>query len=971
MTRTPLAIAVLLILSTALSCARNDPAAPAVAPEPRPTTAATAPDELLRDQSASLAYGAESYRVISRPDEIVSVLKNGLTVITKRVPSPVVSVRAYVAAGGVYEGKWLGGGLSHLLEHLVAGGSNERRTEAENRNLLQELGNNSNAYTYADRTAFFVNTTTDNAAKAVDLVAGWMLGAKITRAEYAREYMVVQRELEKDKGEADWVYYDLANFNRYLVSPARVPVIGYQEVIQGLSRDDVYAYYKLAYVPNNMLFVVAGDKDPEALLAMVQQNVKDAKPGRAFGHDIAGEPPVRAPRTQVATFPKLGQARAQIGFPSVKITDADLYALDLLSTVLGGGDSSILNEEIRDKRQLVTEVLVSSATPAYVEGTFAVDFKCDPAKLADATRAIVEQLEKMKTGEIDPERVKRAKSIMRTSSVYGRQTAETIAESLADGYLSAGDPHFLDHYTDRIQKVEPKDLQRVAAKYLDAERLITTVLLPEEFVGAAGLPKAQQVVAAATAGVTNKAATTKPASPVERVVLDNGTVLLVKRMTASPVVSINLYARGGASAEDEKSNGLGNFAMEMLTRGTKTKSAQQLAETFDALGAQVEAGCANNNWFWKATGLAEDFPKLMEAYADVVNNASFPESEIAPMKERVLAAIEGQDADWFAQAMRFFRKTYFGPQKSPYQFTVLGSSERVKAMTRNEIQQWYEKEILSRPRVLAIYGDVDVAQAKELAKSLFGKGAKSVVSKPETSEPKLAATTGVPTINVIRVEVQKTNNPQAGVVVGFPTASTVATTQQPVIDMADCLTSGYGYPTGYIFEILRGRGLVYDANAFNFPGLDRSKPGALIAYAGCDPKNVNECAAVILESVARLQGTDADVNADWFGRSKKLITTGEAMQNETAGDQAARAALDELYGLGYDHHARFADRINKVTPADVRTFAGARLNECVITVSTPEPDWVKIPNGPRTYKSFPEVDLTPKGVQHDTGGGAK
>src|SRR5205814_9607784 len=139
-----------------------------------------------------------------------------------------------------------------LLEHLVAGGTNERRTEAQNRDLLQELGNNSNAYTTADHTCFFVNTTTDKLDKAVDLVSGWMFGAAITPAEYRREYEVVQRELERDKGQPDDVFSELTFDNRYRVSPARVQVIGYQEVIQGLSRDDVFSYYKLAYQPNNM-----------------------------------------------------------------------------------------------------------------------------------------------------------------------------------------------------------------------------------------------------------------------------------------------------------------------------------------------------------------------------------------------------------------------------------------------------------------------------------------------------------------------------------------------------------------------------------------------------------------------------------------------------------------------------------------------------------------------------------------------
>src|SRR4051812_33620532 len=136
----------------ATSCTRttNQPAG-AAAPAAR-----SAGGGMLRPADASLAYGAESYRLISQPDEIVSVLKNGLTVITKRVPSPVVSVRGYVFAGGVYEAKWLGGGLSHLLEHLVGGGANDRRAGEGNRDLLPGVGDNSKAYTFTHPPALFV-----------------------------------------------------------------------------------------------------------------------------------------------------------------------------------------------------------------------------------------------------------------------------------------------------------------------------------------------------------------------------------------------------------------------------------------------------------------------------------------------------------------------------------------------------------------------------------------------------------------------------------------------------------------------------------------------------------------------------------------------------------------------------------------------------------------------------------------------
>src|SRR5256885_5993933 len=118
----------------------------------------------------------------------------------------------------------------------------------------------------------------------------------------------------------------ISMMNRYHVSPSRVPVIGYQEVIQGLSRDDVYNYYKLAYEPSNMVFSVVGDVDPEQMLATVRKYVADFKPSRVFEHNIEPEPPVLAPRTLVATFPKLGQARLQLGFPSVRLDHPDLYA---------------------------------------------------------------------------------------------------------------------------------------------------------------------------------------------------------------------------------------------------------------------------------------------------------------------------------------------------------------------------------------------------------------------------------------------------------------------------------------------------------------------------------------------------------------------------------------------------------------------------------------------------------------------
>ena len=944
-------------------------------PQSRPSAAALpaeARGQVASDtgqQNATPRFATESYRLVSEKDEIVSVLQNGLVVITKRVPSPVLAVRGYALTGGVYEGQWLGGGLSHLVEHLVAGGSNGRRNEEQNKELLQVIGNNSNAETTEDHTVFFVNTTPEHMAQAVDLVTGWMFTAKITPQEYEREYEVVQRELEMGKGEPERQLYYMMMMNRYRVSPARVPVIGYQPVIQGLSRDDVYNYYRMAYVPNNMMFVVAGNEDPEKMLKAVQQ-YSDYAPGRVFSHNIAAEPPVVSPRTLAATFPKLGDARVNLALPSVTIFSRDMYALDLLAAVLGQGESSMLTEEIRDRKQLVTAIGADDETPSYVDGSFDIMMELKPERVGEATAAVLDLLDWVKDHAIEPERIDRAKQLLRSALIQRRLKSEDLAATLGDDFMMTGDSHFSDVYLKRIDELTANDLQAAARKYFDRGKLITSAMFPAEFAGAEGLPKVEDILR--PAATTQQVAQQQPSqSAVERVVLDNGTVLLVKRITTTPRVEIQMYSLGGVTAEDAKTNGLGNFTMKMLPRGTTTRNAQQIAEFFDSIGGAIGTTCGNNTWAWDANCLGKDFDKAFEAYADVVNDPTFPQDEATAMKKRIESAIAAEDADWSAQAARFFRKMFYGPSNSPYQFLPIGTQENVESFTTQQAKDWYEQKVQAAPRVLAVYGDVEVEHVKQLAADLLGKGKKRPQPAPPT-EPNPAqfpsASSGPPQVQVTRVETQKTEQALAGVIIGYDSKSVVGDPANYTLDVIDTLTSGYTYPTGYIFETLRGLGLVYVADARNVPGRDASLPGTFEAYAGCDPKNVNRVVELILENIARVEGTPQDINMDWFKRSKELIAVADAMDNETPAAQAQLAAVDEVLGLGYDYHKQFADHIRQVTLADVQPVARQRLRSCVVTISTPRPDLVQIRPGVRTYQSFPPVDLTPKGVRHDVGG---
>jgi zinc protease len=980
-----LAIAALLVTTPLAGCglfrsspSRSTPIKPNAAANvpvtPPGSTASTAADtsgELLKSVDDLEGYGAEQYRIVSKPDEVVAVLKNGATVICKRVVSPAVSVRAYARTGGAFEGRWLGGGLSHLLEHLVAGGSNEKRTEEQNRDLLQKIGNDSNAYTTSEHTSYFVNTTAENLEPAVDLVCNWVLGAKITDSEYRREYLVVQRELEMGKGEPDRVLYYLASANRYIASPARVPVIGYQEVIQGLSRDDVYAYYKLAYVPNNLIFSIAGDVDPEAMLAAVKRQVKNAKPGREFDRDIPPEPPVVAPRTVVATFPKLGEARVQLAFPTIRLADADLYALDLLATVLAGGESAVLVEQLRDQKQLVSSVTTVSDTPSYVEGSFQVELQLDPEKLKEATDATLALLEKVAADGVDARRLARAKVQMRTNRLRFLQTAEDVASELAQNFLSTGDIHFNDRYIERIEQVTPEQVKAVAAKYFDRQKLLTTALLPAEYTGSAGLPKAESLLRSMSSAAIRPAA--RQSDLVKRS-LGPDTTLLVRRLPGAPLVSIQTYALGGVSVEDVDSNGLGNLAMQMVSRGTATRSPAQIAEFWDSIGGDFEAVSGNNTWSWAATCLPGDFTRAFEVFSDIVHAPSFPEAELKLVKPRVIAAIEGQDADWATQALRFFRKTYFGPSGSPYQFVAAGTRQNVEKFDIAAVRDWYARRVLPAKRVVAVFGDVDPAEAEALARKHFARESAALSNQPATrpvvNELKAPqpAFDDVPTVAVDQVAVNKTEQELAGVVIGFKADTVLGEPATFPLAIGDTMASGYTYPTGWIFETLRGRGLSYVAHAQNSPGRSPTLPGAFVVYAGCEPQNVNEVIDVMIENIARLQGAPQDWNATWFQRSKDLVVVAEALETQTPAQQASQAAMDELYGMGLMWRKSFADNIRRVTPEEIRKIAQNRLSHCVVTVSTPRPDLVRATSGIRRFQRFAPVELTPRTTQHNSSG---
>src|ERR1041385_6180641 len=238
----------------------------------------------------------------------LTTFENGLTVIVREDHSaPVVSAQAWCMAGSIHEAEWLGAGMSHVLEHMLFKGTTTRagsRIDQE----VQEAGGYMNAYTSFDRTVYHIDVPNTGATIAIDILADIMQNASLPPDELAKEMDVIRREMDMyqdDPGRrASRRLFETA----YTRSPYRFTVIGYPDIFNEVKPDDIRAYYRERYAPNNVFFVVSGDISFADVVAQIRKAYEKNKAKPLPPVVLPGEPKQTAPREVVEEAPiELGQ----------------------------------------------------------------------------------------------------------------------------------------------------------------------------------------------------------------------------------------------------------------------------------------------------------------------------------------------------------------------------------------------------------------------------------------------------------------------------------------------------------------------------------------------------------------------------------------------------------------------------------------------------------------------------------------
>ncbi len=837
-----------------------------------------------------------------------TVLPNGLTIITREDHSaPVASVQVWAKVGSIHEASQMGAGLSHILEHMLFKGT-EKRGVSDIARQVEAHGGYINAYTTWDHTVYHIDIpsdggksgTTQGTEMAIDILADAIMNSTMPPKEYLLEQKVILREMAMGRDNPDRQANELFFSTVYSTHPARHPVIGYEEVYLALKREDVMAYYKERYVPNNLLFIVVGDVDPVKVREQITKLMGSWQRKALPPYYVPDEPKQISQRVMVEESRTAAQqARIYLGYQTCDFRSPDTAPLEILAMTAGQGLSSRLYQSLREKKQLVHEVDAWSYTPSW-QGVLGVSAITDPDKAEAARDAILAELEKFKISLITQAELSKTLKIAVSSHLSSRKTMGGQASDLGSNELLAGDLAYSDRYLAELQKVTPEDVRRVARTYIKPEMLNVAILQPKGSIrkSVAVAPKVKE-------------------QSIEKTSLPNGLTLLTKEEHRLPFVELRLVMKSGLLFEQEKNNGISQLTARLLLKGTRKRTAEEIVREIESVGGSISTYSGSNSMGLSIEVMQPDLPLALEIMSDILCESTFENAEISREQEAQISEIRQEKEQPVKIAMQNARDRLFGAH--PYHLPGLGTEKTVQSISRKDIQEFWKRIAVPSNIVLSIFGDIRMEQPGRLVEKHLGKLKGPPVSLPVARSTNFGKSDRI---------TDKQDKEQGVVVIAFPGID-IRNPDRASLDLMNAALSGMG---SRLFLRLRDQlALCYYVGVNAMVGID---PGFVYFYIGAEPAKLVEAEREILAEIEKIR--KESITSEELARARNGLVGEKKMQKQNLGELALTSALDELYGLGYDYSEKLEAAYGSTTAAQVQSAAQKYLGQpSVISVVKP------------------------------------
>ncbi len=427
-----------------------------------------------------------------------------------------------------------------------------------------------------------------------------------------------------------------------------------------------------------------------------------------------------------------------------------------------------------------------------------------------------------------------------------------------------------------------------AKSYFKQDKAVSAALVP---------PAAEEVKPKA-------ASSSKSEVKIKKWVLeDNGLTLLVRENHQLPLVTVHAVLKGGVRAEQENNNGVFNFIQQMLLKGTKSMSGEQIASTLESVGGHIDVDSGTNIANCTITVQQNDLGLAVKLLADVLMNPGFPETELENARAKIQADISAQNDELIYVARKLFMKALF--RQHPYRLPSLGTEKSVAGISRDELLKMHNDYYVPNNMVLSVFGDVAADEVLGHVKQVWGQfKAKDLPPLDITPEGALTEK---------RLVQEAADKEQTVLLLGYPGID-ILHKDRYAFRVLTYILSGQG---SRVFDNLREKqGLAYYAGAFMFSGID---PGACIFYVGTTAEKLKDAREGLLLEIDRLR--EELVTDDELNLAQQNIIGNQLIARQQNQSFAEEAALDELLGLGYEEIERFKQGIRQITREDIKRIA--------------------------------------------------
>jgi len=825
-------------------------------------------------------------------------------------------------------------GFAHMFEHLMFKASRNLAAEQMDR-LTEDVGGNNNASTNDDYTEYHEVIPANHLQRLLFAEADRMASLVVEPKSFSSERDVVKEELRQNTnarpyGKLFSLYFPAIS---YTTHPYARGTIGSIDNLDSAQIDDVRAFHALYYRPDNAVLVVAGNFDPAQLDTWVDRYFGPIKrPDWSIPRVTVTEPERTVAVSRTIYEPNTPLPAVLISYPIPPDRDPDGPALAVLNTILSGGESSRLYQSLvyRDQLAQSAESFVDSKQGP---GNIAVLAIMASGKTAEAGEAALRrEVARLRDAPVTAAELAKARNQILTTTLRARETAEGKATTIAEATIIDGDPRAADRDLAAVARVTAADVQRVARKYLRDQRSATIRYLPAEMApaGATATPitvastvVTQPLVAPPHVEVFTEASEAQriqppaPGAPIVPAIpapvtmkLANGLTVLVVERHELPLLTAALVTTTGGAADPGNRAGLFSLTSDLMTKGTRTRSATQIAQQIETLGGSIESSA---DWDGSTVSIdvkADQIAPALAILADVAQHPAFAADEIERARAQAIDGVNVTIKNPPQLAALVSSRTVFGD--GPYGHALSGTSNSLKAITRSDVVGAYRAAWQPGRATLVMVGDITPATARTLAERNF-----ATWTAPAGAPPAAAAVSAAPTPRVVVVDMPAAG--QAGVVVARPAIARSDPNYYPA-SVANAVLGG-GYSARLNEEIRIKRGLAYGAGSSLSA---RREGGSLSGRTSTKNPTAPETVAIIVAEMKRL-GVEPVATSELDARKAVLIGNfGRA--TETTGGIAATLAGFVEQGVAVDELQRYIPSVSGVDPAAVQRAAATLMD---------------------------------------------